>query len=88
MIRRLLYQAITCFFIFNSCYCFVLPNSSIIKLKPVNNALISFNNNNRNLITSIKLKKNNIDFDDYKIKLLLFFLMLQLLKDIDKFNIY
>ncbi len=78
MIRRLLYQAITCFFIFNSCYCFVLPNSSIIKLKPVNNALI----------TSIKLKKNNIDFDDYKIKLLLFFLMLQLLKDIDKFNIY
>ena len=78
MIRRLLYQAITCFFILNSCYCFVLPNSSIIKLKPVNNALI----------TSIKLKKNNIDFDDYKIKLLLFFLMLQLLKDIDKFNIY
>ena len=78
MIRRLLYQVITCFFIFNSCYCFVLPNSSIIKLKPVNNALI----------TSIKLKKNNIDFDDYKIKLLLFFLMLQLLKDIDKFNIY
>ena len=87
MIRRLLYQAITCFFILNSCYCFVLPNSSIIKLKPINNALINFNNN-RNLITSIKLKNNNIDFDDYKIKLLLFFLMLQLLKDIDKFNIY
>lgn len=78
---------IICFLMINSCNSFVLHNSAIIKLKPVNNALISINHN-RKIITYIKLKKNNIDFNDYKIYLLLYFLLWQIINDINKYNIY
>ena len=85
MIKQILVAG---FLLINSCYSFVLPHPSIIKLKPVNNALI-YLNHNRNIRTSIMLKKNNDDdFYDYKLYLMIFFLTLQIIKDLQTFELY
>ena len=68
----------------NSCYSFIKP--SIYPLHKLNNNRLCFNNPckelinyNRNIQTSILLKKNkndfNIDLDDYKTYLFIFFIM-------------
>ena len=85
MIKRILVAG---FLLINSCYSFVLPHPAIIKLKPVNNALICLNHN-RNIRTSIMLKKNNDDnFYDYKLYLMIFFITLQIIKDLQTFELY
>jgi hypothetical protein len=81
MIKRFLLNAIL---LFHSCYSFIMPQSpmkesNIPKISNMNNPCRDLLIYNRNIKTSIMLKKNkndfNIDLDDYKTYLFIFFII-------------